>query len=728
MNCDWCGDAGCEECTGSAKAGDTAECDWCSGAGCDECSGGGTAAAANGSAGGGSESCDWCEGVGCDECSGKGSSSKSSDGWAMTRTASVEATSAAPWKVLHLNNLEGVRKHTVSSMAEQLDVTEDEADCLLRFYDWDQAKLTREWFQDSNAVRNSAGVLELHDNDVYMHVNAGEPPSQVPCVVALCEPGPKEDATRLGCGHWVCNEHWQDMLTIELNTGMTSVLCTCPGMRCTDSKCNHLSKQNCNCKQLVPQSLIHRFVKDEALKKKYQGYISRRFVEAQKSYRWCITPGCECVLYYEGGGVEEAECKCGRKLCVACGENPHFPAPCDLAGKFLATKNSDQATMDLIAATCKQCPKCGVQIQKMEHCSHMNCTNCSHEFCWLCKGPWKSHNQSFFECKEYEQRVKDGLVSSEEARQVQKQQDLQKFEYYYKLWDQHRQGLTLCEELTKIVRNGEATQRMLLLDGLTKLAAAHKTLQWTWCLVYFMAPGANKVEFTLHQTQLSEKCEELTKNLRDNGAKHYAYYNDPGHANSFRAAVSSLSSHRQDMIAQIESGSLMEALNSKAGVTTTMDGWACTRCGKLHGPGEARATPPASAVSWTCKHCTFYNEHPGGTCEMCGTDRGASASSPQPSHGQKRLQESSGNKNAKKHGFLGLGKSKSGGGGDETKSPALSPVEPSSPTPSLSPPAKKEGSAKKKTVLEPGQVPMEWCAECAACRRHGEKECHACVT
>lgn len=284
----------------------------------------------------------------------------------------------------------------------------------------------------------------------------------------------------------------------------------------------------------------------------------------------------------------------------------------------------------------------------------MNCTNCSHEFCWLCKGPWKTHTQSFFECKDYEQRVKDGLVSSEEARQVQKQQDLQKFEYYFKLWEQHRQGLALCEALTKEVRDGKATQRILILDALTKLTAAHKTLQWTWCLVYFMAPGANKVDFTLYQTQLSEKCEELTKNLRENKKSDYEYYNEPNAANAFRAAVSSLSSHRQNMINLIENGSLMDALNSKAGQTTSMDGWACTRCGKLHGPGEARATPPASAVSWTCKHCTFYNEHAGSSCQMCQTDRGAPAP---------KRQDSAGN-NKRKHGFMGLGRTKSS---EETK-------------------------------------------------------------
>ena len=43
------------------------------------------------------------------------------------------------------------------------------------------------------------------------------------------------------------------------------------------------------------------------------------------------------------------------------------------------------------------CPKCGAYIQKNGGCSHMVCTKCQHQFCWLCQQPHFNYRHNQFD-------------------------------------------------------------------------------------------------------------------------------------------------------------------------------------------------------------------------------------------------------------------------------------------------------------------------------------------
>lgn len=38
---------------------------------------------------------------------------------------------------------------------------------------------------------------------------------------------------------------------------------------------------------------------------------------------------------------------------------------------------------------CRRCPQCGQGIEKVGGCDHFTCTQCKHEFCWLCLAAYK---------------------------------------------------------------------------------------------------------------------------------------------------------------------------------------------------------------------------------------------------------------------------------------------------------------------------------------------------
>ena len=65
------------------------------------------------------------------------------------------------------------------------------------------------------------------------------------------------------------------------------------------------------------------------------------------------------------------------------------------------TGANDLASEIWLRANTKNCPKCKVKIQKNDGCNHMTCKHCTHEFCWICMGPWKEHGNNtggFFRC------------------------------------------------------------------------------------------------------------------------------------------------------------------------------------------------------------------------------------------------------------------------------------------------------------------------------------------
>jgi ariadne-1 len=112
-------------------------------------------------------------------------------------------------------------------------------------------------------------------------------------------------------------------------------------------------------------------------------------------------------------------CRCGFRMCFSCKGPGHHPAPwfvsafvfvCPLAGvpdcvlvtsscvqhsdlmrKWLIKEQSDDANEIWLKARTKECPKCNVRIEKNKACNHMTCSNCNHQFCWLCKGSWDTH-------------------------------------------------------------------------------------------------------------------------------------------------------------------------------------------------------------------------------------------------------------------------------------------------------------------------------------------------
>lgn len=84
---------------------------------------------------------------------------------------------------------------------------------------------------------------------------------------------------------------------------------------------------------------------------------------------------------------------------------PCRPVTCDIIRQWIIKNNAESENSNWILANTKPCPRCQRPIEKNQGCMHMSCTQCRHEFCWLCSEDWKKHGDKtggFYACNRSE--------------------------------------------------------------------------------------------------------------------------------------------------------------------------------------------------------------------------------------------------------------------------------------------------------------------------------------
>jgi hypothetical protein len=76
-----------------------------------------------------------------------------------------------------------------------------------------------------------------------------------------------------------------------------------------------------------------------------------------------------------------------------------------------------------------------------------------------------------------------------------------------------QRGVLLCRKLVKKIEDEEKKGRVgpafWLQDIVKRLEEAHRILQWTFCLTYYMKAGKAKNAFEEQQAMLSKKTDEF---------------------------------------------------------------------------------------------------------------------------------------------------------------------------------------------------------------------------
>lgn len=273
-----------------------------------------------------------------------------------------------------------LRESNVQSVVEFLGISQNQAQSLLSAFRWDKEKLLEVYIDDPEKACLAAKLtfpLPVISNVEIQSSNI-ETENEIECSICLND---CIEFTRLPvCGHVFCNDCWRAQFENDIKEGKTfNINCMQQG-----------------CQELVPDNIVQKLVSTE-LWSKYVTFLAKNFVESSTQITWCPAPDCGRAIVdriYEGTSVI-GKCSCGYMFCYKCKEEAHTPCTCEEYSEWKEKGSKDLGSAKWILDNTKPCPKCKTFIEKNDGCFMMTCTQCHHQFCWLCSSDWSTHGDHF---------------------------------------------------------------------------------------------------------------------------------------------------------------------------------------------------------------------------------------------------------------------------------------------------------------------------------------------
>ncbi|CAK4608983.1 hypothetical protein LEN26_018120 [Aphanomyces euteiches] len=393
------------------------------------------------------------------------------------------------YEVIDLGLLESQQQRVIADVAEMLQITPAVALVLLRRNGWSQYIVQDRFYSSATPDDFLKECGAVNVDKLQLGITGT-------LLCSIC--GDQVSGTNvavMGCGHGYCVDCWVGYLRAKLDDGPSALLATCIAVDCNES---------------VPDELF-RAVLDEQSLKGYAKWHLRSFVDQNAAIKWCPAPGCQRAIRGNGGECF-AQCACGFRFCLRCGEEAHPAVHCELLRLWSDKCANESETANWVLVNTKQCPntKCSVRIEKNQGCNHMTCKSCRHEFCWICMGDWKTHSGNAYNCNSF--REVDVSIATAKT-------ELERYLHFHTRFENHAKSEEICvEKSEEAKRRAEKLDKMTAVDfeyvmrAMDLLIECRRTLKYTYAFGYFMDSKQQKEKelFEFLQANLEANTEALT--------------------------------------------------------------------------------------------------------------------------------------------------------------------------------------------------------------------------
>lgn len=198
------------------------------------------------------------------------------------------------------------------------------------------------------------------------------------------------------CQHVYCKACMTEYFGIQIKDG--NVQC----LNCPEPKCSSVATPT-QVKQLVDEQLFAR----------YDRLLLQSTLDLMADVVYCPRTSCGTPVMVEPDSTMGICSGCQYAFCTLCKMGYHGVSHCkfpteelrDLRDEYLLASSEGKKFMeqrfgkrviqraveesfsrDWLDENCKNCPRCGTNIQKVDGCNKMTCTSCKQYFCWLCMG------------------------------------------------------------------------------------------------------------------------------------------------------------------------------------------------------------------------------------------------------------------------------------------------------------------------------------------------------